>query len=151
MVEYFGIFINEDNYEIILKNEKVHLEKVPKNFHCTFCFKPYNLDFFNKIIGTEVEIRLVGYACNGENSGFEVKLDKNYANFFKNYDENRKLKTPHITTSLSIEGKAKNTKDLKFEKLDREIVLKGRFGYFVKEKNNSCVIFDKIYNKELEK
>lgn len=149
MVEYFGVFFNEIESYKILKNENKALEKKAKNFHCTFCYKPKRFDEFNKIVGKETLIKLTGYSCDGKNSGFEIELSKNIKNYFQNFDENRKIKTPHITVSLSKDAKAVNTANLKFKKLEEPILIKGKFGYFIREQNNSYISFKKVKINEL--
>lgn len=148
MVEYFGIFFDEINSKKIIDNEIVKLEKLPSNFHCTFCFKPKAFNFFNEVIGKEVNVSIVGYACDGNNSGFQIDFSNNLKKYFKNFDKNGKLKIPHITTSLSKDGKAVFTANLDFKKLDNPILIKGKFGYFIRENEKSYVSFAKVYNDE---
>lgn len=148
MVEYFGIFFGNKESEKIFNSEKVHLEKLPNNFHCTFCFKPKSIKLFDEVVGKEINIAIVGYACDGKNSGFEIDFPNNFKKYFKNVDFNGKLKIPHITTSLGKFAKAVDTANLEFKKLDNPIFIKGKFGYFIREKDNSFISFKKE-NEEL--
>ena len=145
MIEYFGIFIvDEKEIEKISDNEKVRLEKRSTNFHCTFRYKPEDMSVFNEVIGEEAELTLTGYACDGENSGYKVKLDEVIEKYFLNTDDSGKLQVPHITTSLSKDGKAVNTMNLEFENFEQPIVVRGRFGVFVKNGDERYISFEKV-------
>ena len=151
MVLYFGMFFDKSASKIIYENEKVHLENLPNNFHCTFEFAPKEYNLLNEVIGKEVSVTLVGYACNGKNSGFEIEIPENIKMYFKNFDNTGKLKIPHITTSISKEGKAVDTANLYFEELDEPIIIKGKFGYFIKDRNKSYISFNKVETNECNK
>lgn len=151
MVEYFGIFVDNQDIEKIIKNEKNTLEKQPNNFHCTFAYKPKNIEMFNDIIGKNIDILLIGYGCDGKNSGFKVSFPNDMKKYFLNADKEGNLKVPHITTSLSKTGKAINTANLKFEDIEESVVIKGKFGAFVVENNKRYISFEKIHIDQFEK
>ena len=119
MINYVGIFIDESDKEKIIENEKVCLEKRPKNFHCTMQYMPKDLKQFKDIIGQEVVIVLTGYGNDDKNSGYRVQLPDEIKKYFLNTDKEGNLKTPHITTSLSNDGKAVHTANLNFENLEK--------------------------------
>ena len=142
MVEYIGIFVDEDDIDKIVQNERVCLEKRPNNFHCTMQYMPKDLKFFRDMIGKEIVITLIGYGCDGENSGFKVQFPENIKKYFLNTDKEGNLKVPHITTSLSKNGKAVNTMNLKFDDFENPIFIRGKFGCFVKEGGKGYISFD---------
>lgn len=150
MVEYFGIFFNEENSKIIFDNEKQHLEFLPNNFHCTFAFRPNQIELFNQFVGMDVGVTLIGYDNNNANSGFEIAFDEKFKDLFKNFDKNGNPKTPHITTSLAKGARAVNTCDLRFSTI-KPINITGKFGYFVIENNKGFISFDKQKTLEQEK
>jgi len=148
MVEYFGIFFNDGESLKIKNNEKTKLEKLPNNFHCTFKFAPKDLALYNEVIGKDISITLVGYGNDGKNSGFEIDFPQTLKKYFNNFDKQGNLKVPHITTSMAIDGKAVNTANLKFDKLNVPILLTGKFGYFIREKDKEYISFDKVKVEE---
>lgn len=150
MIEYIGIFIDENDAKKILKNEKVKLERRPNNFHCTMQYMPKDLSFFNDVIGQEVTISLTGYGCDGDNSGFRVDFPDNIKKYFLNTDKEGNLKVPHITTSLSKKGKAVNTMNLQFDNLENIIFVRGKFGFFVKERGKGYISFESTKNSNQE-
>ena len=150
MVEYFGIFFNKENSKIISDNEKQRLEFLPNNFHCTFAFRPNEIELFNQFVGQNVDVSLIGYGNNNENSGFEIAFDDKFKDLFKNFDINNTPKTPHITTSLANGARAVNTCNLRFEPI-KPITITGRFGFFVIENNKGFISFDKQKTIEQEK
>ena len=151
MVEYFGIFFEECESLKIELNEKVKLEKLPNNFHCTFKFAPKNFAFYNEVIGKDISIALVGYGNDGKNSGFEIDFPQNLNKYFNNYDKQGNLKVPHITTSMAFDGKAVNTASLNFEKLNEPILVTGKFGYFIREKDKAYISFNQAKVEECSK
>ena len=112
-------------------------------------YKPQDLEHFDDVMGKEVVIALTGYGSDSENSGFSVQLPEEIKKYFLNVDEQGNLKIPHITTSLSEEGEAVNTMNLKFEDLEKPILIRGSFGAFVKEDEIEYVSFD-ITNEAIQ-
>ena len=149
MVKYEGIFFDESMEYLILTNEKIHLGDINDTLHITFKYKPLEYEIFDEIVGNFYEIELIGYGCDGENSGFEVSLADELKKYYINFDEvnKDKLKTPHITTSLSKEAVPMNTKNLKFVPLEQPIKVKGRFGYWINDNRREYLSFEK-YKKE---
>ena len=149
MLVYEGIFFDKDTSDIIRLIEKEKLEKKVKNLHCTFKFHPKDDEIFDELVGKEIEIALVGYGCDGNNSGFQVELPEYIKDYYINYEEDNpeSLKVPHITTSLAEGAKAVDTKNLDFEPLPKKCIIKGRFGYFIAGRSNSFV----SYEPQLEK
>lgn len=146
MIEYIGIFIDENDTNKILQNEGTALEKRPNNFHCTMQYMPKDLNFFYDVIGQEVVIALTGYGCDGNNSGFRVEFPDNIKKYFLNTDKDGNLKIPHITTSLSKKGKAVDTMNLNFHDLENAVLVRGRFGLFMRESGKGYISFERTNN-----
>lgn len=135
MLSYEGIFFEGEIVEIIHSLEKTTLEEINDRLHCTFKYHPSNEEIFNDIVGKTFEVYLVGYANDGMNSGFEILLPEELKKYYINFDEDNPcvLKIPHITASLKQGAKASNTKNLKFNKLEKPVKINGRFGFWIKE------------------
>ena len=144
MVNYEGIFFEGNTVELIHSLEETRLPIVNDEIHCTFKYKPSEEEIFDEIVGKEVEVTLIGYACDGKNSGFSLKLPDDIVGYYINYDEEDKtrLKVPHITASLAEGAKASKTKDLPFKALDKPIKIKGRFGYWIKDNENEYISYN---------
>lgn len=148
MLSYEGIFFEGAEVELIHSLEKVTLPVINDEIHCTFKYHPDDCEIFNDIVGKEVEVLLVGYGFDGENSGFAIQLPKEMMPYYINYDEvnPEQLKIPHITASLAVGAKASNTKNLHFEPLSKPIPITGKFGYWIKETDNEHISYD-VYDK----
>lgn len=147
MLSYEGIFFEGDTVDFLHSLEKKRLSIVNDKLHCTFKYHPLENEIFDELVGKEIEVLIVGYGCDGNNSGFELKLPDDVMKYYINYDEQEpsKLKRPHITASLAEGAAAFKTKDLIFAPLTHPYIIKGRFGYWIKEKNNEYLSYDK-YN-----
>ena len=126
-ISYIAIFFEDkDTLSKIKSLEREPLPITNDILHCTLKYHPKENELFPEIIGKEFTIKLTGYASNGKNSGFEIELPTELEKYYINYDEvTNKLKTPHITTSLSEGAKAKDTKDLKFIPLPKTEIITG--------------------------
>ena len=149
MLIYEAIFFDKETTKYIRSLEKEPLEIEYEDIHCTFKYRPTKEETFNEIVGKEFELLIDGYACDGHNSGFSIELPKELEKYYINYDQDtNKLKTPHITVSLSKDGKPQKTKDLKFEKLPKKHKIKGKFGYYVKLNNKLYILYKPYHYKE---
>lgn len=118
MIEYIALFIeNDEDIKKLKQNEQSPLIKLPKNYHVTFEYKPQNIEKYNEILNKRFEIRVVGYASNGENSAFKVEFPKDLNMFYNRRTNNGELVTPHITMSMGKSGKAVNSCYLKFDNI----------------------------------
>ena len=136
-------FFEEDALKIIRSLEKVKLPVVNDEIHCTFKYHPISEEIYDDLVGKEIEILLIGYVCDGKNSGFEIQLPNEIKKYYINYNnDNSSLITPHITASLAIGAKASDTKNLNFERLSKPYVIRGKFGYWIKEDNNEYVLYN---------
>ena len=138
MVRYMGIFFEGEQAEIIKSLQPTKLARTNDEIHCTFKYKPTDAELIDDIVGQEVEVYLIGYGCDGKNSGFEITFDEAYDPYYVNYDDSKKdeygnpvLKTKHITASLAEGAVAAHTKDLEFVRLAEPVVVIGKFGYWI--------------------
>ena len=147
---YQGLFLDEKTEEKLIELQKDKLNSVVKDMHITFRFGQLN-PFPSELMEKTFEVKVIGYASDGRNSGFQVELPEE----LKPYYENQNV--PHITVSLGevdgVKGKAVDTGTLKFESLEETINIPSQLGYFVfgkgKIMNNS--IFKEEKNLEEEK
>ncbi len=148
MVIYEGIFFDEAETKKIREKEKIHLEVPYPDVHCTFKFKPHSEELFDELLNKEFELTLIGYACDGENSGFEVQIPDELKKYYISRDLKRGVPiTPHITISLGLNAKPVNTKNLDFIPLDEPIHVKGKFGYWVADDKLGHLSYDRVKNK----
>ena len=145
MLSYEGIFFDSTTEEFIHSLENPKLPVINDEIHCTFKYHPHIEEIFDELVGKEIEVLIVGYGNDGQNSGFEIQLPNDIMPYYINFDEDHpgKLKKPHITASLAIGAKASKTKDLKFEKLDVSYKVNGTFGYWIKNDNEEYKSFEK--------
>lgn len=68
--------------------ESKKLDKVNDEIHCAFKYHPTN----DEIVGKEVEVYLIRYGNNGQNSGFEVLIPNKLKEYYINYDKPNQLK-----------------------------------------------------------
>ena len=150
MLSYEGIFFENDIVDLIHSLESNQLSRVNDEIHCTFKYHPSDEEIFDDIVGKYFEVYIIGYANDGQNSGFELLLPDELRDYYINYDEQNpnQLKVPHITASLSEDASASNTKNLSFVPLEKPIKVVGRFGYWIKEENNEYLSFEKQKKEE---
>ncbi len=148
MLSYEGIFFDSATEEFIHSLENPKLPVINDEIHCTFKYHPLSEEIFDELVGKEIEVLIVGYGNDGQNSGFEIQLPNDIMPYYINYDEDHpgKLQKPHITASLGIGAKASKTKDLKFKKLDVSYKVNGTFGYWIKNDNEEYKSFERYKN-----
>lgn len=149
MLKYEAIFLDEESINLIHKLETNKLDRVNDEIHLTLKYKPDSNEIFNELIGQEFELYLIGYGNDGINAGFEVELPNNLKPYYINYDEedNTKIKIPHITSSLAIDAKAMNTKNLTFTKLPTRYTVKGKFGFWIEDEDGTEYLSFNKYNQ----
>lgn len=146
MLKYEAIFLDEESIKLIQQLEENKLDRVNDEIHLTLKYKPNDDEVFNEIVGKEFELYLIGYGNDGTNAGFEVELSDELKPYYINYDEDEpsKVKIPHITSSLALDAKAMNTKNLAFNKLPQKYKIKGTFGFWLEdEEGNEKLSFEK--------
>lgn len=132
MVIYEAIFFDEESIRIIESLEKNPLEQKVKNMHCTFKFRPNKEELCPELLGQEFELFLIGYGCDGKNSGFEVQLPKELKEKYHHTDKKTgQMILSHMTVSYALNSTPKHTKDINFQPLETKVKVTGRFGYFM--------------------
>jgi hypothetical protein len=140
MINYEGIFFEGKDLETILLLEKTKLDIINDVIHCTFRYKPTDVEASNEIVGQYFDVTLVGYACDDKNSGFIVLLDEKVAKYYKNENSDSKIVPPHITCSISENSKASATANLTFALLEKPTKVKGRYGYYIKNEDGKAYV-----------
>lgn len=112
---YWGLFFPTTTTDNSLSN-------VVKFQHITFGFKVKPPVGLNGRWGRIAETTIIGYGNDGENEGYKIELH-GWKKFY------RSNATPHITISVSENGKPVNTGKIKFDKCE-EIDYTGRWGWF---------------------
>ena len=145
MLSYEGLFFDSDAVELINSLENPRLPVINDEIHCTFKYHPSDEEIFDDLVGREVEVLIVGYGNDGQNSGFEIQLPDEIMPYYINFEEEQPnmLKKPHITASLAEGAKASKTKDLYFERLENPIRVNGTFGYWIKTDTEEYKSFEK--------
>ena len=143
MIRYEGLFFETAATSLIHLLEENPLPiKAAQILHCTFKYHPNEKEIFNDIVGKEFEIELIDYACNGENSDFEIVLPKQLENYYINYDPStNSLIAPHITVFLPFNAISVNTTNLEFQSLSKPVKVIGNFGYCIEENNREIISF----------
>lgn len=142
MVDYEGIFFDDEEVKKIQKYESHRLKNIHEKIHCTFVYRPSNDELYDELLNKEIDVYLISYGYSKNNSGFEIEIDSKYMKYYNNLDSNNNIKKPHITASISDNGKSKNTDKLNFVPLEKKVKIKGKFGYWVIYDNNEYVSFE---------
>lgn len=144
MISYEGLFFEGESLELIHSLDSKKLEKANDDIHCTFRYHPSNEEIFNEIVGLTFEVSLIAYGNDGNNSGFLVSLPDELLPFYINYEDDQKtLRIPHITASISPDSEPSKTKDLDFKALPVPYKVKGRFGFCIKDNRGKYLSYDK--------
>ncbi len=132
---YQGIFLDEETQAKLVKLQKDGLENIVKDMHITLNFGELQ-KYPQELMEKDIPIKLVGYASDGKNSGFQVELTDE----IKPYNKNNNL-TSFITVSLGkvngVKGKPVDTGKLDFKELEEPIQIEGKLGYFKFEQDKS--------------
>ena len=159
-VIYLAIFINPDDIQRLIESQGEKLPKEVKNMHCTFKYQPSEEEIknFSKLLGKDIELKVVGYCSDGKNSGYEIELSPEQDSVYTNSHSVNNEKavptvertTPHITTSLGIGEKPVNTGFLQFSRKGfQPFIVHGKAGFFtsrMKEGNveTSEIIYEPV-------
>lgn len=154
MILYEGIFFIEEEIETLIHSqENTQLPRLYKPLHITFKYRPKSEELFDNLVGSEIQLLIVGYGCDGKNSGFEVLLPDDVEKYYINV-VNKKggvRKTPHITASLAPGASAVNTSNLQFIPLSKPIPITGKFGYCISEKGKEFISFEPRQKSKIKK
>lgn len=96
-----------------------------ENPHVTFTFKPDTVT--PELFGKPVKFRVIGYACDGKNQSVRVEVITIPTSLHAEYD---KIKQPHITISVSADGKSVDTGKMKFEPIENPFCIIGKYGAY---------------------
>lgn len=142
---YQGLFLDEKTQEKLVELQKNGLSDITKDMHITFKFGETE-QYPEELIGKEFNVKIIGYASDGKNSGFQVELPEELKPYYKNQNG------PHITVSLGevdgIKGKAVDTGTLNFEPIEEPFEISSKLGYFVYGKGK--VMDNSIFGKMKE-
>ena len=127
---YIGIFVDCDTLQKFVNDNitKDRLSRVIDNPHVTFAFRPaeYNYD----LIGKLAMLKVVGYACDGKNQGLQVEMgDTSNPEILAEFE---KIRNPHITLSVSADGKPVDTGKMKFNPIENPFYIMGFYDGFQK-------------------
>ena len=125
---YQGLFLDVETQEKLIELQKKGLKDIVKDMHITFNFGEIQ-QYPPELIGKEFKVKIIGYASDGKNSGFQVELPQELSTYYQNQNG------PHITVSLGeingVKGKAVDTGTLQFEPIEEQIEISSKLGYFV--------------------
>ena len=123
---YYGVFFRPEEVRHAMKRSgqsRQVLEREIEQPHVTVAYKPSEIPFH--LFGETVRAVITGYGADAQNEGVSVVLHSDNTELNALLDE---VAVPHITLSISADGKAKNTARLRFEPINRVVELKGLFG-----------------------
>ena len=153
-IYYQGIFFDKESIKKLIDMQGEKLPKEIKDMHCTFKFRPtaQEIEAFKAWLGKTVELKVVGYYSDGKNSGYQIELPPELEEVYTNCHmvEGEKgipkveKTTPHVTVSMSLDGKAVDTGMLPFERLKEPFYIYGNAGYFGRdlEQGTKGVIYE---------
>jgi hypothetical protein len=122
-VIYTGAFIDIATLHKTIKVGN-RLEKLIENPHVTFQFRPETAP--TSLFGEKVCVKVVGYGNDGKNEGLKVEVFANNQMLSKMAKE---ILVPHITISVSADGKPVDTAKLTFHPI-KPFFLEMTFGAF---------------------
>lgn len=125
---YQGLFLDEETQEKLVELQEKGLSDIVKDMHITFKFGETE-QYPPELMGKEFKVKIIGYASDGKNSGFQIELPEELSPYYQNQNG------PHITVSLGeidgVKGKAVDTGTLQFEPIEEPIEIPSKLGYFV--------------------
>lgn len=119
---YIGLFVDRSEFYKLITNVGKRLDKLITEPHVTFKYKPEVVD--TSLFGEQAIIRLIAYGNDNINEGFKVEVQLENQKLQEMYN---KILIPHITASISNDGKAVNTAFLHFEDLNKPIEINATF------------------------
>ena len=108
--------------------EEETLSNIIKNPHVTFTYKPK--DVRKDLLGKPARFRVIGYACDGKNQGLQVEVLSIHSSLLSEYGT---IKVPHITISVSEDGRPVDTGKLDFKPISVPFEVVGTYGAFTDE------------------
>lgn len=149
---YQGIFFDEKIQEELARLQLYGLSYIVDNMHITFNFGELS-KFPDELMKKDIPLKIIGYASDGKNSGFQVELPEEIQRYYKNQNG------PHITVSIGevdgVRGKPVDTGKLNFQKLEEPIEITGQLGYFkfgaTREEKGKIVMDNSLFEETKEK
>lgn len=132
-VSFTAIFLEEDSASLLLENGE-RLENIKSEMHVTLSLGNSKL-VSDDWMGKRVKLIVDGRGMSDTNEGYRVILPEEILAMYSQME----TRVPHITVSLSKEGRAKDTKDLVFQPIS-PFVVRGRMGL---QLSNGEIIFDR--------
>ncbi len=120
---YIGCFVSSQ--ELFEKVDGLRwdpLERTIETPHVTFAYQPQQVD--DALFGALVDITINGYGNDGYNEGVRVTLTSANPTVMALYEE---IAVPHITLSVSWDGRPADTQFLDFEPVE-PVHIQGIFG-----------------------
>ena len=112
---------------------------------------PNDEERVNDVVGKWFDLKIIGAQNNGKNSGLLIEIPNDIKKYYiHRYEKDGKEIPiiPHITLSIPNDSKNRYTRDLNFKKLDKPVVVKGRFGYCIEkvldDKTSRYITFEKV-------
>lgn len=133
-VIYNALFVDTEERAKLLTIGSKHLSKIIAEPHVTLHFRPTAENTYSNLWGGKATLQVVGYANDGKNEGVLVKVKAEDPLLQVLFDS---VKTPHITISVSEDGKPVDTAKLDFQLCD-PITLRATFGAFVSTGHLNC-------------
>lgn len=129
-VVYTGVFVDSKDLTHKLSMHGVKRTKLWReipNTHVTFQYRPETVD--ESLFGSPVDIRVVGYGANSQNEGLLVEVICANKEVQKLCEQ---VAVPHITLSVSEDGKPVNTRYVDFVRIENPFVIQGVYNAFCK-------------------
>ncbi len=131
---YIGCFFEPAEIARIAKTfSPDRLARIIPTPHVTFVYKPETVD--ERLFGETIRVTIDGYGRNETNEGFRVTLSADNPKLQRMIDDIDVV--PHITLSVSEDGRSLHTKNLEFRTAD-PITLCGTFGGYTYSNQVDC-------------
>ena len=125
---YTGWFVSPDTlYDAVRDFAPNRLERPTESPHVSLEFRPPEVN--TALLGSPARLTVTGYANDGENEGISVTVEQDEPSLAAQLCT---LSCPHITLSVSADGKPVNTARLHFRPVPPR-TLTGMFGAFTEE------------------
>lgn len=128
-VIYTAAFVNAKELDQLLREhgvQRMKLDREIRDTHVTFQFRPQTVD--ESLFGSPVDIRVVGYGVNSQNEGLLVEIFCHNEKVQEIFCEHVEL--PHITLSVSEDGKPVNTRYVDFVQIEDPFTIQGVYDAF---------------------
>ncbi len=126
-VLYEGLFVNKDELH---QKIQPRLEKPIERPHVTTFYRPNETRQLNlDSLGSGARIIAIGYGNDGKNEGLLVRVEADDPAIQEACDA---LETPHITLSVSRDGRPVNTAYLDFTPLEEPFEITGNYGLYIR-------------------